>query len=170
MNSSRQLFLYVSDKGESFKSDHAALLSILRNEGVSATGFGSSSPQSKPYNYLVSWFYNCCLQPSFTMSFVLHTFTDGLFLSYGFWVYLWLITDLTIFRTCLIIIFFVFTCLQPQRVSVMKSRQKAGPTTGEHQTENTPCAWINSLSSQKILLLLNAITVTGWHSGTVLYF
>ncbi|XP_030277705.1 uncharacterized protein troap isoform X2 [Sparus aurata] len=59
-----------ADKGESFKSDHAALLSILRNEGVSATGFGSSSPQSKPYNYL------------------------------------------------------------PQRVSVMKSRQKAGPTTG----------------------------------------
>ncbi|KAM8755670.1 uncharacterized protein troap isoform 1-T1 [Acanthopagrus schlegelii] len=41
-----------SDKGESFQSDHAALLSILRNEGVSATGFGSSSPQSKPYNYL----------------------------------------------------------------------------------------------------------------------
>ncbi|XP_073327139.1 uncharacterized protein troap [Pagrus major] len=59
-----------TDKGENFQPDHSALLSILRNEGVSATGFGSASPQSKPYNYL------------------------------------------------------------PQRVSVMKSRQKAGPSTG----------------------------------------
>ncbi|XP_044068282.1 uncharacterized protein LOC122883538 isoform X2 [Siniperca chuatsi] len=59
-----------TDKGESFQPDHAALLSILRNEGVSATGLGSATPQSKPYKYL------------------------------------------------------------PQRVSVMKSRQKAGPTTG----------------------------------------
>uniref|UniRef100_UPI003AAA2347 uncharacterized protein troap n=1 Tax=Centroberyx gerrardi TaxID=166262 RepID=UPI003AAA2347 len=58
-------------KGEAFQSDHAALLSILQNEGVSAMGLGSATPQStKPYNYL------------------------------------------------------------PQRVSVMKSRQKAGPTTG----------------------------------------
>ncbi|XP_070696215.1 nucleolar and coiled-body phosphoprotein 1 [Pempheris klunzingeri] len=59
-----------TDKGENFQPDHAALLSILRNEGVSATGLGSATPQSKSYNYL------------------------------------------------------------PQRVSVMKSRQKAGPTTG----------------------------------------
>ncbi|XP_040007651.1 uncharacterized protein LOC120803346 isoform X2 [Xiphias gladius] len=59
-----------TDKGENFQSDHAALLSILRNEGVSATGLGSATPQSKLYNYL------------------------------------------------------------PQRVSVMKSRQKAGPSTG----------------------------------------
>ncbi|KAG7220717.1 hypothetical protein INR49_017831 [Caranx melampygus] len=55
-------------QGEKFQPDHAALLSILRNEGVSTAGLGS--PQSKPYNYL------------------------------------------------------------PQRVSVMKSRQKAGPTAG----------------------------------------
>ncbi|KAI3357397.1 hypothetical protein L3Q82_015830 [Scortum barcoo] len=59
-----------ADKVENFQSDHAALLSILRNEGISTTGLESATPQSKPYNYL------------------------------------------------------------PQRVSVMKSRQKAGPTTG----------------------------------------
>ncbi|XP_042347943.1 uncharacterized protein LOC121947104 isoform X2 [Plectropomus leopardus] len=59
-----------TDKGENFQSDHAALLSILRNEGVSATGLGSATPHSKAYNYL------------------------------------------------------------PQRVSIMKSRQKARPTTG----------------------------------------
>ncbi|XP_027144400.1 uncharacterized protein troap isoform X3 [Larimichthys crocea] len=40
------------NKGENFQSDHAALLSILRNEGVSATGLGSATPHSKPYNYL----------------------------------------------------------------------------------------------------------------------
>ncbi|XP_056897398.1 uncharacterized protein troap isoform X1 [Takifugu flavidus] len=38
---------WISDKGESFKTDHAALLSILLNDGVSATGLGS-----KPYNDL----------------------------------------------------------------------------------------------------------------------
>ncbi|XP_031701173.1 uncharacterized protein troap [Anarrhichthys ocellatus] len=59
-----------SDKGVNFQSDHAALLSILRNKGVRATDVGSATPQSNRYN-----------------------------------------------------------CL-PQRVSVMKSRQKAGPTTG----------------------------------------
>nr|XP_046253692.1 uncharacterized protein LOC124063759 isoform X2 [Scatophagus argus] len=59
-----------ADKGANFQPDHAALLSILRDEGVSATGLGSATPQCKPYNYL------------------------------------------------------------PQRVSVMKSRQKAGTTTG----------------------------------------
>ncbi|XP_029362768.1 uncharacterized protein troap isoform X2 [Echeneis naucrates] len=58
-----------SDKGENFQSDHAALLSILQNEGVSTAGLQSATPQSKPYNYL------------------------------------------------------------PQRVSVMKTQQKAGPTT-----------------------------------------
>ncbi|XP_070825257.1 uncharacterized protein troap [Chaetodon trifascialis] len=58
-----------TDKEDNFQADHAALLSILRNE-VNATGLGSATPQSKPYN-----------------------------------------------------------CL-PQRVSVMKSRQKAGPTRG----------------------------------------
>ncbi|XP_040050123.2 uncharacterized protein troap isoform X4 [Gasterosteus aculeatus] len=58
------------DKGENFQSDHAALLSVLRNEGVRATDVGSATPQSNAYNYL------------------------------------------------------------PQRVSVMKSRQKAGSTTG----------------------------------------
>ncbi|XP_074537737.1 uncharacterized protein troap [Halichoeres trimaculatus] len=41
-----------SEKVESFTPDHAALLSVLRNEGVSATGPGSASPQSKPYNYV----------------------------------------------------------------------------------------------------------------------
>ncbi|XP_059189011.1 uncharacterized protein troap [Centropristis striata] len=41
-----------SDKAESFQSDHAALLSILRNEGVGATGLGSATPHSKAYNYL----------------------------------------------------------------------------------------------------------------------
>ncbi|KAF3696829.1 hypothetical protein EXN66_Car012507 [Channa argus] len=56
--------------GENFQPDHAALLSILCNNGVSATGQGSATPQSKPYNYL------------------------------------------------------------PQRVSILKSRQKAGHTTG----------------------------------------
>lgn len=38
--------------GENFQADHAALLSILRNEGVSATGLGS-----KTYNNLVSQFW-----------------------------------------------------------------------------------------------------------------
>ncbi|XP_029995691.1 uncharacterized protein troap [Sphaeramia orbicularis] len=60
----------VTDKVETFQLDPAALLSILRNEGVSTTGLVSASPQSKPYNYL------------------------------------------------------------PQRVSVLKSQQKAGPSTG----------------------------------------
>nr|XP_020475983.1 uncharacterized protein LOC109971829 isoform X1 [Monopterus albus]XP_020475994.1 uncharacterized protein LOC109971829 isoform X2 [Monopterus albus] len=58
-----------TDKGENFQPDHAALLSILQNEGVGATGRCPVTPQSKLYN-----------------------------------------------------------CL-PQRVSVMKSRQKAGPST-----------------------------------------
>ncbi|XP_058497874.1 uncharacterized protein troap isoform X2 [Solea solea] len=57
-------------KGENFQPDHVAFLSILRNEGIKATGLGSTTPQSKSYNYL------------------------------------------------------------PQRVSVMKSRQKVGATTG----------------------------------------
>ena len=38
--------------GLCFQADHAALLSILRNEGVSAAGLGS-----KPYNTLVSHFW-----------------------------------------------------------------------------------------------------------------
>ncbi|XP_074498630.1 uncharacterized protein troap [Sebastes fasciatus] len=59
-----------TDKGENFQSDHAALLSILRNQGVMAAGVGSASLHSKTTNYL------------------------------------------------------------PQRVSVMKSRHKAGLTTG----------------------------------------
>ncbi|XP_035761579.1 uncharacterized protein LOC102779427 isoform X2 [Neolamprologus brichardi] len=58
------------EKGENFQPDHAALLSILRNEGVGVTGPAPTTPQSKPYNYL------------------------------------------------------------PQRVSVMKSRQKAGAPAG----------------------------------------
>ncbi|KAG7520025.1 hypothetical protein JOB18_021166 [Solea senegalensis] len=57
-------------KGENFQPDHMAFLSILRNEGIKATGLGSTTPQSKSYNYV------------------------------------------------------------PQRVSVMKSRQKVGATTG----------------------------------------
>lgn len=48
----------ISDKGESFKRDHAALLSILHNDGVSATGLGS-----KPYNDLVSQFWLVILIP-----------------------------------------------------------------------------------------------------------
>ncbi|KAF0036328.1 hypothetical protein F2P81_011640 [Scophthalmus maximus] len=40
-----------TDKGENFQPDHAAFLSILRNEGVSTTGLGSPTPQSKQYNY-----------------------------------------------------------------------------------------------------------------------
>ncbi|XP_068454086.1 uncharacterized protein troap isoform X2 [Clinocottus analis] len=42
----------VSDKGENFQSDHAALLSILLNEGVKVTDVGSATPQSNSYNYL----------------------------------------------------------------------------------------------------------------------
>ncbi|CAL8323396.1 unnamed protein product [Merluccius merluccius] len=58
-------------KEEAFQLDHAALLSILRDEGVGAMRVGSATPEStKPYNYL------------------------------------------------------------PQRVTVMKSHQKAGPITG----------------------------------------
>lgn len=59
-----------TDKGENFQTDHKALLSILRNEGVSATSLGAATPQSKPYNYV------------------------------------------------------------PQRVSILKSRHKTGPTAG----------------------------------------
>lgn len=40
------IFLNVSDKAQKFKPDHAALLSILRNEGV--------TPQSKPCVSFVS--------------------------------------------------------------------------------------------------------------------
>ncbi|KAG7283854.1 hypothetical protein CRUP_034041 [Coryphaenoides rupestris] len=61
----------MQGKEEPFQLDHAALLSILRDEGVAALRGGSATPEStKPYNYL------------------------------------------------------------PQRVSVMKSHQKAGPSTG----------------------------------------
>ncbi|XP_060913587.1 uncharacterized protein troap isoform X1 [Labrus mixtus] len=42
----------LTEKGENFQSDHAALLSILRNEGVSAPCLGSATPQSKAYNYV----------------------------------------------------------------------------------------------------------------------
>ncbi|XP_068163189.1 uncharacterized protein troap [Antennarius striatus] len=42
----------ISDKGETFKLDHAALLSILRNEGVGATVLEPATPQSNAYNYL----------------------------------------------------------------------------------------------------------------------
>ncbi|KAA8591126.1 hypothetical protein FQN60_002069 [Etheostoma spectabile] len=66
----------ATDKGENFQSDHAAMLSILRNEGISAAGLRSANSPSRPYNFL------------------------------------------------------------PQRVSVMKSRQKAGPTTGIHNLRN----------------------------------
>ncbi|KAI4824476.1 hypothetical protein KUCAC02_012985 [Chaenocephalus aceratus] len=41
-----------TDKGDNFQSDHAALLSILRDEGLSATGLGSTTPRSKLYNNL----------------------------------------------------------------------------------------------------------------------
>ncbi|XP_034000582.1 uncharacterized protein troap [Trematomus bernacchii] len=41
-----------TDKGDNFQSDHAALLSILCNEGLSATGLGSTTPHSKLYNNL----------------------------------------------------------------------------------------------------------------------
>ncbi|KAK5894567.1 hypothetical protein CesoFtcFv8_011249 [Champsocephalus esox] len=41
-----------TDKGDNFQSDHAALLSILRDEGLSATGLGSTTPHSKLYNNL----------------------------------------------------------------------------------------------------------------------
>uniref|UniRef100_UPI0037E8D6AE uncharacterized protein troap n=1 Tax=Semicossyphus pulcher TaxID=241346 RepID=UPI0037E8D6AE len=47
---SRQKAGPPTDKGESFQPDHTALLSILRNEGLSAAGLGS--PQCKPYNYV----------------------------------------------------------------------------------------------------------------------
>ncbi|KAK1897914.1 Tastin [Dissostichus eleginoides] len=41
-----------TDKGDNFQSDHAALLSILCNGGLTATGLGSTTPHSKLYNYL----------------------------------------------------------------------------------------------------------------------
>ncbi|XP_019944276.2 uncharacterized protein troap isoform X2 [Paralichthys olivaceus] len=41
-----------SSTGENFQPDHAAFLSILRNEGVSTTALGSATPQSKQYNCL----------------------------------------------------------------------------------------------------------------------
>ncbi|XP_035014882.2 uncharacterized protein LOC118110862 isoform X2 [Hippoglossus stenolepis] len=59
-----------SSTGENFQPDHAAFLSILRNEGVSTAALGSATPQSKQYKYM------------------------------------------------------------PQRVSILKSRQKAAATTG----------------------------------------
>uniref|UniRef100_A0A668W1Y8 Uncharacterized protein n=1 Tax=Oreochromis aureus TaxID=47969 RepID=A0A668W1Y8_OREAU len=51
-------FFYIIEKGENFQPDHAALLSILRNEGVGVTGPAPTTPQSKPYNYLVSWIHS----------------------------------------------------------------------------------------------------------------
>uniref|UniRef100_A0A8C2ZS51 Uncharacterized protein n=1 Tax=Cyclopterus lumpus TaxID=8103 RepID=A0A8C2ZS51_CYCLU len=52
----------VSDKGENFQSDHAALLSILRNEGVRVTDVGCATPQSNSYNYLLMHVdHNCAL-------------------------------------------------------------------------------------------------------------
>ncbi|XP_063742356.1 uncharacterized protein troap isoform X1 [Eleginops maclovinus] len=41
-----------TDQGDNFQLDHAALLSILRNEGLNATGLASTTPYSKPYNNL----------------------------------------------------------------------------------------------------------------------
>ncbi|XP_072222889.1 uncharacterized protein troap [Leuresthes tenuis] len=41
-----------ASNGENFLTDHAALLSILRNEGVGVAGRASATPHSKPYNYL----------------------------------------------------------------------------------------------------------------------
>ncbi|KAM4563750.1 uncharacterized protein troap isoform 2-T3 [Odontesthes bonariensis] len=41
-----------ASNGENFQADHAALLSILRNEGVGVAGRVSATPHSKPYNYL----------------------------------------------------------------------------------------------------------------------
>ncbi|XP_047457824.1 uncharacterized protein LOC125018035 isoform X2 [Mugil cephalus] len=40
----------LTDKGENFPTDHAALLSVLQNKGV--TAMASTTPQSKPYNSL----------------------------------------------------------------------------------------------------------------------
>uniref|UniRef100_A0A669CAY1 Uncharacterized LOC100701375 n=1 Tax=Oreochromis niloticus TaxID=8128 RepID=A0A669CAY1_ORENI len=51
-------FFCIIEKGENFQPDHAALLSILRNEGVGVTGPAPTTPQSKPYNYLVSWIHS----------------------------------------------------------------------------------------------------------------
>nr|XP_015823264.2 uncharacterized protein troap [Nothobranchius furzeri]XP_015823265.2 uncharacterized protein troap [Nothobranchius furzeri] len=42
----------LSDKGKSFQPDHSALLSILRNEGISLTGQALRTPQSKSRNNL----------------------------------------------------------------------------------------------------------------------
>ncbi|KAK0132449.1 hypothetical protein N1851_032678 [Merluccius polli] len=43
----------LGGKEEAFQLDHAALLSILRDEGVGAMRVGSATPEStKPYNYL----------------------------------------------------------------------------------------------------------------------
>lgn len=111
MNSSQQCFLCILDKGENFQPDHAALLSILRNEGVSAAGLGSMTPKSKPYNFLVSCLLLRCW------------FIVILYLTILMWrIFRVFKNHLCIFRWC--------SCLQPQRVSVMKSRQKAGPTAG----------------------------------------
>lgn len=40
-------------KGENYQPDHAAFLSILRNEGISSTDCGSATPHCKPYNNVV---------------------------------------------------------------------------------------------------------------------
>lgn len=94
--------------GENFQADHAALLSILRNEGVSTTGLGS-----KPSNNLVSQFW-----------FVIIFLT--VFLPFNNFSSLQCIVrnGLCILCCC--------SCLQPQRVSILKNKQKPGPTAGKH--------------------------------------
>lgn len=121
MSFSWAFFFCIIEKGENFQPDHAALLSILRNEGVGVTGPAPTTPQSKPYNYLVSWIHS------------------GAFFIMLFFVCLFLMPIVAAGKH-----FFKgvqWSCVQPQRVSVMTSRQKAGAPAGQCKMENTACAW-----------------------------
>ena len=127
---SQQYFSCISDKGENFQFDHAALLSILRNEGVSTTGLESVTPKSKPYNYLVSWFYNCLFLFRLATMLLSQIFRMCSEKSYTLWQW---------------------SYLQPQRVSVMKSRQKVAPPAGKHKSVNIPCSYLFISSDLKVI-------------------
>lgn len=121
----RFLFACVSDKSENFQPDHAALLTILRNEGVGVASWACATPNTKPYNYLVSQIRSPTVMVGWLIELFNHMCNRALF---------YVVFQLLVVRNFAVIHFYDSSCLQPQRVSVMKSQKKAGPATGQHCT------------------------------------
>ncbi|XP_023123585.2 uncharacterized protein troap isoform X3 [Amphiprion ocellaris] len=142
--------------GEKFQPDHAALLSVLRNEGVSVTSLASAAPQSKPFNCLpqrVSIMKSQKKAGPSTASVKSVQFTP----------------DLVALQSILQnqgvkdLGFVGITAQEsvcppgrgtsiytPQRVSVMKSRQKAGPSTANTLFSVDPAALQSILQNEGV--------------------